>query len=102
MNGVRGQFARICVRVNLEKPLIKKVYLRKLEQSILYEGINTLYFACGRIRHKRETCPYVIKETIKETAMEQNHESQSMGNAPQVSKEREEKKEIYGEWMVVS
>ena len=70
------------IQVNLEKPLIKKVYLGKLEQSVLYEGINTLCFACGRIRHKREACPYVIKETIKETTMEQNHGSQNTGNAP--------------------
>lgn len=82
MNGMRGRFARICVQVNLEKPLIKKVYLGKLEQSVLYEGINTLCFACRRIRHKREACPYVIKETIKETTMEQNHGSQNTGNAP--------------------
>uniref|UniRef100_A0A7N2MLD7 Uncharacterized protein n=1 Tax=Quercus lobata TaxID=97700 RepID=A0A7N2MLD7_QUELO len=31
-------------------------------QEVLYEGINTLCFSCGRVGHRREGCPYTITE----------------------------------------
>ena len=60
-NGARGRFARLCVQVNLDKPLIKTVKIGRLAQIVLYEGLNTLCFKCGRIGHRKETCPHVIK-----------------------------------------
>ena len=65
-NGERGRFARLCIQVNLDKPLVRKLYLGKLEQCVLYEGINTLCFSCGRIGHKVESCLYTIREQPKE------------------------------------
>lgn len=41
-SGVRGRFTRLCVQVNLDKPLIREVYLGKLVQNVQYEGINSL------------------------------------------------------------
>ncbi|KAK7848414.1 hypothetical protein CFP56_005038 [Quercus suber] len=41
-NGERGRFVRMCIPVNLNKPLIKTVYLGKLAQCVQYEGINAL------------------------------------------------------------
>lgn len=32
INGVRGRFTRLCVQVNLDKPLIRMIYIGKLEQ----------------------------------------------------------------------
>ncbi|KAK9991264.1 hypothetical protein SO802_026249 [Lithocarpus litseifolius] len=69
-NGEMGQFARLYVQVNLDKPLIRKIFLGKLAQSVLYEGINTLCFSCGRIGHKLESCPYTIREHPKEQNVE--------------------------------
>ena len=71
VNGVRGRFARLCVQVNLDKPLLRKIYLGKLEQYVQYKGINTLCFSCDRIGHKRESCPYHIRETPKDMGTEQ-------------------------------
>ena len=48
VNGVRGRFARMCLQVNLDKPLIRKIYISKIEQCVQYEGINALCFSCGR------------------------------------------------------
>ena len=70
VNRVRGCFARMCVQVNLDKPLIRKIYIGKIEQCVQYEGINALYFSCGRIGHKRKACPYYIREPTKEIGME--------------------------------
>ena len=77
-NGERGRFARLCVQVNLDKPLVRKLYLSKLAQNVLYEGINTLCFSCGRIGHKIETCPYTIREHTKEQSMDRSVEHTEM------------------------
>lgn len=76
-NEVRGRFARLCVQVNLDKPLIQTIYLGKLTQAIQYESISMLYFAYGRIGHKKESCPYHIKEPHKEAENEQSSNSKT-------------------------
>ena len=103
-NGERGRFARLCVQVNLDKPLVRKLYLSKLAQNVLYEGINTLCFSCGRIGHKIETCPYTIREQPKEQSMDRSDEHTEMQNAQGVDglKEKEKSQLEYGEWMVVN
>ena len=100
-NGVRGRFARICVQVNLDKPLIRKLYLGKIEQFVQYEGINTLCFLCGRIGHKREACPQLIKETTNDIGKDQSQESDSKGDANHTHK-GVKNNEGYGDWMVVT
>lgn len=45
----RGRFTRICIHVNLDKPLTTSILLEGVVQEVLYEGINTLCFSCGRV-----------------------------------------------------
>lgn len=84
--------------------MIRTVYLGKLAQSGQYKGINSLCFACGRIGHKLELCPYIIKEQSNEPITEQSASSKEHKNAQRMDKTRVERKqkEEYGEWMVVS
>ncbi|XP_050254820.1 uncharacterized protein LOC126700653 [Quercus robur] len=58
---VRGRYACICVQVDLNKPLVQKILLEGWVQEIQYEGINTLCFSCGRVRHRQEGCPYTVR-----------------------------------------
>uniref|UniRef100_A0A2N9IFC0 CCHC-type domain-containing protein n=1 Tax=Fagus sylvatica TaxID=28930 RepID=A0A2N9IFC0_FAGSY len=58
----RGRYARICVQVNLDNPLIRAVRLDKFYQSVIYEGLHLLCFSCGRLGHRKGNCPYSIKE----------------------------------------
>lgn len=61
--GVRGRFARICVQIYLSKPLTRKILLEGVVQEVQYEGINALCFSCGQVGHRKEWCPYSVKET---------------------------------------
>ena len=105
-NWERGRFARLCVQVNLDKPLVRKIYIGKLEQCVLYEGINALCFSCGRIGHKLESCPYIVREQHKEQSKDQ---CEVHNETPSTQKEdglkdkgKDKPQEDYGDWMVVS
>ncbi|KAL0015301.1 hypothetical protein SO802_002370 [Lithocarpus litseifolius] len=57
----RGRYARMCVQVRIDKPLITTVLIGKFTQKVMYEGLQSLCFACGRVGHKKESCQYTIK-----------------------------------------
>lgn len=53
----RGKFARVCVEIDLNKPLVPKIYVGGNWQTIEYEGLNLICFKCGHVDHKG-LCPY--------------------------------------------
>ena len=57
----RGKFARLCIQVDVDKPLITTVMIGKLQQSVTYKGIHNLCFECGKMGHRREIYPFVIR-----------------------------------------
>ena len=52
----RGGYARLRVQIDLDKPLISSIRVGKLVQRVLYEGISSLCFCCGKLGHKQESC----------------------------------------------
>ncbi|KAL0004210.1 hypothetical protein SO802_011771 [Lithocarpus litseifolius] len=65
----RGRFARLCIQVDVTKPLVTAIMIGKLEQPVCYEGIQKLCFDCGRMGHKWENFSYLIRQDMpsKET-----------------------------------
>lgn len=47
----RGKFARVCVEIDLNKPLEASYKMRGVE------GLQELCFNCGRYGHKEVKCP---------------------------------------------
>ncbi|CAN1148631.1 hypothetical protein LINPERHAP2_LOCUS16600 [Linum perenne] len=100
LGGSRGNFARICVEVDLSKPLLSKYRLRRRVRRIEYEGLHTICYSCGCYGHAQDTC--------------QKKEEDSVEAAPEVmivnpifQKEnddaiRPEVEEDFGPWMKVS
>ena len=60
----RGRFARLCVQIDVTKPLVTGISFGKFEQSVSYEGIHRLCFDCGRVGHQKEICPFTIRRDI--------------------------------------
>ncbi|WOK96360.1 hypothetical protein Cni_G05067 [Canna indica] len=60
MAGTRRKFARICVMVDIKKPLEQGIWIEtkrgKFFQSIAYENVPVICYACGRIGHREESC----------------------------------------------
>ena len=63
--GTRASYTRLCIQVDLTKPLITAIRVGKLRQKVLYEGISSLCFCCGRLGHKLESCNYHIQPMVK-------------------------------------
>ncbi|XP_030948989.1 uncharacterized protein LOC115972900 [Quercus lobata] len=60
----RGKYVRLCLQVDINKPLINTVLIGRFEQQVVYEGIHKLCFACGRIGHKKDDCPHTIRKPV--------------------------------------
>lgn len=58
----KGKFARLCVQIDVNKPLITAILIGKFEQPVCYEGIQKLCFGCGQVGHRKENCPYTIRQ----------------------------------------
>ena len=100
---MRGNYARICVEVDLTKPLLSKFKLRRRIRHISYEGLHMICFGCGQYGHKHEVCPYSMNKEGRndEQQVSSNNEK---GRDPTVPAEdtvvRPEVAENYGRWMV--
>nr|POE84935.1 uncharacterized protein CFP56_64328 [Quercus suber] len=106
--GARGRYARICVQIDLNKPLVRQILLKGQIQDIQYEGINSLCFSCGRVGHRRESCPYTVKVVTSETKADEV--DMSVGEKELETREPcsqeagntdVDVKEEYGAWMLV-
>ena len=47
----RGKYARICVEVDLKKPLIPFIWVNNDLQAVEYEGLDAICFECGQYGH---------------------------------------------------
>lgn len=92
----RGRFARICVQISLDKPLIKLLWIGGLEQPVLYEGLSSLCFTCGRVGHKAEVCLYHAK-ALENVGVEEGEGTEVI---PPSRKENTE--QAFGPWVLVT
>ena len=97
--GTRASYARLCIQVDLTKPLIMAVRVGKLRQKVLYEGISSLCFCCGRLGHKLESCNYHVQPTVKTGVVDPAPHEKSQDEGCQLDHPKETN---YGEWMLVT
>ncbi|KAI9120679.1 hypothetical protein K1719_007712 [Acacia pycnantha] len=52
----RGKFARLCVELDLTKPLVPEFYVEGQVLSVEYESLGSLCSKCGRVGHSHQGC----------------------------------------------
>lgn len=57
----RGKYSRICVEVDLAKPLASHMILRGHKLLIKYEGLHLICFRCGIYGHKADKCQQILE-----------------------------------------
>ncbi|XP_048489738.1 uncharacterized protein LOC125491693 [Beta vulgaris subsp. vulgaris] len=63
----RARYARVYVEIDLDHPILTKVWVGNCWQTVLYENLHLLCFHCGCIGHQKTQC----SEWKEENKMEQ-------------------------------
>lgn len=112
----RGQYARLCVQLDLEKPLVTTILIGKKEQPVMHEGLHKVCLSYGRVGHQKEACPYTIRchrqpatnspESPTDSMMsgQRTHDivHHDNGNASPLNVQEDSKDGSYEPWMVVT
>lgn len=61
---MRGNFAQICMEVDLGKPLKPAISILDRSYCVEYEGLHLVCFQCGQVRHQKDTCPEMKHQTL--------------------------------------
>ena len=91
----REGYARLCVQVDLNKPLINSIRVGRLVQKVLYEGISSLCFCYGKLGHKQDNCGLKVKEPNKDNEVQTSLKANEINDVVQSEPN-------YGPWMVVT
>lgn len=69
LNFERARFARVCVEVNLSKPLKGSVRINGERYFVAYEGLMNICSGCGIYGHLVHNCPRrLIERTVEQAA----------------------------------
>ncbi|XP_057426555.1 uncharacterized protein LOC130719985 [Lotus japonicus] len=63
----RGRFARICVELDLDKPVVGKICLEDYWYNIEYEGLHVICTKCGCYGHRFRECTTEISPAASKT-----------------------------------
>ncbi|CAA7048082.1 unnamed protein product [Microthlaspi erraticum] len=69
LNFERGRFARVCVEVDLAKPLKGTVMINGDRYFVSYEGLANICAGCGMYGHMIHSCPQKTRENVEQQRM---------------------------------
>ncbi|KAL0925463.1 hypothetical protein M5K25_003795 [Dendrobium thyrsiflorum] len=94
----KREFARVCVRMELDKPLPLGVWVDGIAgrffQKVEYERISTFCFECGMVGHDKSDC-------FKDKIVESNQVEDMGGLGATAQIDHMEVHESYGPWILV-
>ncbi|KAI9111227.1 hypothetical protein K1719_017838 [Acacia pycnantha] len=86
----RGKFARLCVELDLTKPLIPEFNVEGQVLSVVYESLGLLCNRCGWVGHNKEGCVEFHRKNVGVGMDVEGLEKEAM-----VGKENEGEKELW-------
>ncbi|OMO53258.1 reverse transcriptase [Corchorus capsularis] len=102
----RGKYARLCVEVDLDTPLLHTIKIGKYRQLVLYESVSGLCFKCGCIGHSKNNCPSNSSdpsgEDLANGPKELSMEGETVDPPEAKSPPNATSSEGYRPWMVVT
>ncbi|KAI9128923.1 hypothetical protein K1719_000406 [Acacia pycnantha] len=54
----KGEFARICVKIDLQQPLLTAFTAFDEDMQLVYEGLQSMCFGCGLYGHEHDKYPH--------------------------------------------
>ncbi|XP_057451867.1 uncharacterized protein LOC130743650 [Lotus japonicus] len=75
-----GKFARICVEIDLNQPVVGRIRLRKTWYNVEYEGLHLLCSTCGCYGHMTRNCT----QPVPQSKATEHTATTSSGNAEKV------------------
>ncbi|KAF7831333.1 ribonuclease H [Senna tora] len=95
----RGKYARICVEIDLGKPLLCQYVVHGSLRNIEYEGIHNVCFECGTYGHDIENCPITkAREDPKDKQKEREEAEKEIENEGKDPRSHEGVNN-YGNWI---
>ncbi|XP_058758009.1 uncharacterized protein LOC131631237 [Vicia villosa] len=73
----RGKYARICVEVDISKPLLAMFELKDKSYRVEFEGLHLLCILCGKFGHYKEGCS--LMKNGKGPTLSVNEQSHGVG-----------------------
>ncbi|XP_020231527.1 uncharacterized protein LOC109812068 [Cajanus cajan] len=117
LNMNRGRFARVCVEIDLNSPVVGKFCLNDRWHKVEYEGLHLLCTGCGCYGHLIRECPKTVFESTKKhedgfentQKEEEIHKASNQIETQPISKTEGNSKaqssipiDVHGEWMIVT
>ncbi|XP_020208554.1 uncharacterized protein LOC109793499 [Cajanus cajan] len=79
----RGRFARVCVEIKLNEPVVGRFFLNGVWYNVEYEGLHLLCSSCGCYGHVLRNCPHATRpELTTQGVGEQEVTKQQSGEPP--------------------
>ncbi|XP_019160886.1 PREDICTED: uncharacterized protein LOC109157434 [Ipomoea nil] len=106
----KGSFARVCVELDISKPLLSKFTLQEEVWPVEYEGLHLVCFNCGLYGHRQNQCGKNNDQGSQEAPVTNINQEQGdrisaeTTNAPPNQHEppKQDYSADYGSWMLVS
>ncbi|XP_020211512.1 uncharacterized protein LOC109796242 [Cajanus cajan] len=83
LNMTRGRFARVCVEINLNEPVVGRFFLNGVWYNVKYEGLHLLCSSCCCYGHVLRNCPHAARpESTANGVGEKEAVEQPSGDLP--------------------
>ncbi|KAF7839850.1 uncharacterized protein G2W53_008332 [Senna tora] len=96
---LRGKYARLCVELDLEEPLLSQYCVHGMPRKIEYEGLHFICFECGIYGHDIEHCRIYKERKEKERKEKEQNAEKGTGDEESLGKNMGDSIERYGAWM---